>query len=45
MEELGRIIDGLTCESINAYLARRPPRDFQVVTLGANPLEVPGGVS
>ena len=45
MEELGRIIDGLSCESINAYLARRPPRGFQVVTLGANPLEVPGGIS
>jgi predicted Zn-dependent peptidase len=45
MEEIGRIIDGLTCESINAYLAERPPSGFQVVTLGASPLEVPGGVS
>jgi len=39
-EEIGRIIDALTCESINAYLAEHPPKDFTIVTLGAKPLEV-----
>ncbi len=45
MEELGGIIDGLTAESINRYLADNPPRDFTVVSLGASPLEVPRGIS
>ncbi len=43
--EVGRIIDGLTCESINAYLADHPPSDFTIVTLGANELETPVGIS
>lgn len=45
MQELGSIIDGLTCESINAYLAACPPRKFNLVTLGAKELEAPRGVS
>ena len=45
IDEIGRVIDGLTCDSINAYLQCHPPRDFTVVTLGAQPLEVPLGVS
>jgi len=45
IDEISRIIDGLTCDSINAYLQCHPPRDFTVVTLGAQPLEVPLGVS
>ncbi|REK10964.1 MAG: insulinase family protein [Planctomycetota bacterium] len=45
LDELGQIIDGLTCESINAYLAAHPPGDFTVVTLGPKPLEVHLGVS
>ena len=45
LDELGRLLDALTCESINAYLAAHPPGDFTVVTLGSNPLEVPVGVS
>lgn len=44
MEELSRIIDGLSCESINTYLAAHPPRDFGIVTLGASPLEPPRAV-
>ncbi len=44
LEEIGRLVDALTCESINAYLAERPPGDFLVVTLGPRPLEVPVGV-
>jgi predicted Zn-dependent peptidase len=45
LDELGRLLDALTCESINTYLAAHPPGDFTVVTLGSNPLEVPVGVS
>ena len=39
LDELGRLVDGLTCSSINAYLAEHPPRDFTVVTLGSRALE------
>lgn len=45
LDELSRILDGLSCESINSYLAAHPPRDFTIVTLGPKPLEVPVGVS
>lgn len=41
LEEVGRIVDGLTCDSINGYLAERPPADFLVVTLGQRELEMP----
>lgn len=44
LDEVGALVDALTCESINAYLAAHPPRDFTVVTLGPEPLEVPSGV-
>ncbi len=45
LDELGRILDDLSCDSINRYLAEHPPRDFTVVTLGAKTLEIPLGVS
>jgi predicted Zn-dependent peptidase len=45
LEELGQILDGLTRDSINAFLAANPPADFCVVTLGEKALEVPLGVS
>lgn len=45
LEELGRLVDELTCDSINAYLAEHPPGDFTVVTLGPSELEMPVGVS
>jgi predicted Zn-dependent peptidase len=45
LDELGRLVDGLTCQSINAYLAEHPPGHFAVVTLGPQKLEVPVGVS
>lgn len=44
LEELGRLVDQLSCEMINAYLAEHPPRDFTVVTLGPKPLEVRVGI-
>ena len=45
LDEIGQIIDDLSCESINKYLAKNLPQDFKVVTLGQNELEVPGGIS
>jgi len=45
LDEVGAIVDALTCEGINAYLAQHPPDDFRVVTLGPEPLEVRVGVS
>jgi predicted Zn-dependent peptidase len=45
LDELGSIIDGLTCDSINRYLAHNPPLDLRFVTLGQRPLEVPHAVS
>ena len=42
MDELRKIIDGLTVESINEYLAAHPPGEFTVVTLGAEGLEWEG---
>lgn len=45
LDELGSLVDALSCDSINAYLAAHPPGDFTIVTLGPSPLEVPVGVS
>lgn len=45
LDEIGRLVDELSCESINAYLAVHPPKDFTVVTLGPRKLEVPLGIS
>jgi predicted Zn-dependent peptidase len=45
LEEVGRLVDELSAESINAFLDENPPRDLLVVTLGPEPLEVPIGIS
>ena len=45
LEEIGRIIDDLSCHSINAYLAEHPPANFTIVTLGEKQLEIPLGIS
>lgn len=45
LEELGAIIDALSCDSINRYLAANPPGDFKIVTLGAKELEARLGIS
>ncbi len=42
LDELERIIDGLTCASINDYLAKNPPGQFTIVTVGSDPLQVNG---
>ncbi len=45
VDEVRAIIDGLSREQINLYLASHPPRDFRIVTVGEKPLEIPVGVS
>ena len=40
LDEIGQLVDGLTAESINAYLAGQPEPEFTIVTLGTSPLEV-----
>jgi predicted Zn-dependent peptidase len=45
LDEIGRLIDALTRDTINAFLRANPPRDLLVVTLGPEPLEVPVEVS
>jgi len=44
-EELNQMIEDLTCEKVNAYLAEHPPGGFTVVTLGEKPLEVSRAIS
>ncbi len=44
LDEVERLIDALTRRGINDYLAKHPPRDFTVVTLGPRELEAPDGV-
>ena len=41
LEEVGALVDQLSPESINHYLATNPPRDFSIVTLGPAALAVP----
>jgi predicted Zn-dependent peptidase len=43
-EDLARY-DSLDVPTLEAWLATRPPRDLSVVSLGPEPLEVPGAVS
>ncbi len=40
LDEIGELVDALTCESINTYMAAHPPRDFTIVTLGPKPLQI-----
>ena len=42
LDEIGRLVDGLTSQSINAYLAEHPPKEFTVVTLGEKALTTVG---
>ena len=39
LAEISAIVDGLSCQSINRYLAEHPPEDFIIVTLGPQPLK------
>jgi predicted Zn-dependent peptidase len=43
LDEVGRLVDELTCKGINDYLATSPPRDFRLVTVGPHALKMPTG--
>lgn len=45
LDEIGSIVDALSAETINAFLASNPPRDFTILTMGPEPLEIPCAVS
>jgi predicted Zn-dependent peptidase len=45
LDEVEAIIEGLTADDINRYLADNQPRNFTIVTLGPKALEVPVGIS
>lgn len=40
LDQVNECINRLTVETINQYLVENPPRNFDVVTLGAQPLEI-----
>jgi predicted Zn-dependent peptidase len=40
MDEIQSAIDGLSVQSITEHVRRYPPRDFSVVTMGPEPLEL-----
>jgi predicted Zn-dependent peptidase len=41
LDEIAGIVDGLTRESINRYLAANPPKEFTIATLGPAALTLP----
>ena len=45
LDEVTDIINSLTVERINEYVAANPARNFNLVSLGQNQLEEPSGVS
>jgi predicted Zn-dependent peptidase len=45
LDEVGKLVDELSAETINKFLKANPPRDLLVVTLGPQPLEVPAEVT
>ncbi|HVX11076.1 MAG TPA: pitrilysin family protein [Pirellulales bacterium] len=45
LDEVEAIVDGLSADEINRYLAGHRPENFTIVTLGPNALEVPVGIS
>ena len=45
LDEVGRLIDGLSSRSINAYLAEHPPARFHGRHARSAQLEVPVGIS
>lgn len=45
LPEIRQRIEALTPDSILGYLAQNPPRDYTILTLGPQPLEIPHAVS
>lgn len=44
LDEITEIITGLNVETINEHLASHPPQNFDLVTLGSQPLELNSGI-
>jgi predicted Zn-dependent peptidase len=44
LDELGREVDALSADSINAFLAEHPPQDFTFATLGPQELKLPAAI-
>jgi predicted Zn-dependent peptidase len=45
LDEVERLVDALSAQTINLFLKENPPSDLLVVTLGPEPLEMPDGIS
>ncbi len=45
LDEVRQKIEALTVETVLEYIQAYPARDFTVLTIGPEPLEVPGGIS
>jgi predicted Zn-dependent peptidase len=45
LDEVGKLVDALSADTINGFLEKNPPSDLLVVTLGPEPLEIPDGIS
>jgi len=45
LDEVGRMVDALSAETINSFLEKNPPSDLIVVTLGPEPLKMPEGIT
>ena len=45
LDEVGKLVDALSADTINAFLEKSPPSELLVVTLGPEPLEMPDGIS
>lgn len=45
LDEVGKLVDALSAQTINEFLKKNPPSDLLVVTLGPEPLEMPDGIS
>jgi hypothetical protein len=45
LDEVGKLVDALSADTINGFLEENPPSDLLVVTLGPEPLEMPDGIS
>lgn len=41
VDELSKLVDALSVDRVNAYLADNPPQPMAIVTLGQKPLETP----
>lgn len=41
LDEISELVNNLTVDSINQYLSNNPPGEFDLVTLGPKPLELP----